>query len=344
MLQLRTANIVNDQRVASPRLSRLHSALVEVLLKQSFRRRFAGGVSHQGQGHRFGGVPLLACTLAVVGFCGIHSRISAQEVRPPEAKPEFGVMRAVLAEGLAEGELEAEPAAVLRSLGEDGKATLFVYPGRLLRAESLKIGFKEANEIQVQITLIRGLPLASGPQGEAIVKGCDEAENGVRELLAIHADGRDRLANGFTVLRAAKKRAWTSLHQGFQHFAEHNGDKFGGFLEESPRVAWNPDSLRCPFDPRTYATRNVGVRLLGPAQTTVFVIPAINYRYYRHANTPEKDWQWGQPFQLNPTQPPMAPLRGGSRYCFLVRNSTKALAPYLKKVEPEEKDYTVPLP
>ena len=90
-------------------------------------------------------------------------------------------------------------------------------------------------------------------------------------------------------------------------------------------------------------TASTQFKLLGPEGTTVQYITAWDYKCYKEAKTAEKDWQWGQAYQLNPKSPPAVLLREGSRYCFRVRTGDKELPPFLKSIDMGMKDFEVPL-
>src|SRR5262249_49749370 len=125
------------------------------------------------------------------------------------------------------------------------------------------------------VTLIRSLLFDSKEEKQLAKSACDDAEMEVREVLRLTKEPKDANARTYELVGTAKKKMWTKLYHGMQQRGELRGNRFGGFLEFSPKSAWTPTLASIPFQKGTYG--HGGVKLVGPRGTMVKFMPAFTY-------------------------------------------------------------------
>lgn len=279
--------------------------------------------------------------LVVLCVAATSARTPAQETLA-KVSLSFEELKALASWTVKEKQVPFRVPTVLATMPLEGAKVAYVFPGDLNHLDAADYPLDlDPFKLQLRLELLRyHLPVAA-EERPLINAACERAETHVRALLALTSQvpaDMDR----FKRIESEKRGFRIALARSFEDLASKRGYRFGGILQTGPDAAWTLATTSfIPFGRAHYGVFNVA--LVGPIGVEVLIMTNLKRRIYELRNVPQKDWQWGQPYVLNPKSPPVAFLTVGANYYFFVSHGA-ASRMFEKRIDPGEVKYLVPVP
>lgn len=263
---------------------------------------------------------------------------------PPKKLPlEFHEVKALAAAAVKERQLPFSDPVILSKLKVGARKVLYIYPGNLDRFDDADYPIDTSVlGLQLRLELFRQRLFEDEASRRLVANACEQAEKRVDSIIQLRKNTRLSDLERQKRTEDEERAFWAGFYRICEVWADRQGQTFGGFLSEGLEDVWTPNAKTfSPFN-RIFE-RAFFITLNGPAGVDVFIMTKLKHRLYTLKNIPRKDWGWGQPYVLDPKEPPKAFVTIGANYCVSVRRG-QDIREFEKRIVPEDRQYKVPLP